>query len=382
MRVGIDASSVGFGGVLHHLIELLNHVEPSEYSITEIIVFGNTRVLSQLPKYPWLRTIDVPQLNGSFWSVTFWKLFRLGKLAHQHCDILFTVVANSPNFHPYVSICQNQLVFEPTLRALYGFTSSRLRLEILACLHKRSYQRADGTIFLTQFSRASAFKQINISADNTTVIPHGINTHFVHTHPVAEPLRKPQIRILYPSTIDLYKNQWVVAEAILKLHLLGYQVHLDVVGYIFSQQAYEQLQAVLKTNPSSSDIITYHGEVPYLTMKEFYERADIVVFASSCETFGMILLEAMAMKKAIACSNQSSLPETLQDAGLYFDPTQTDSLVEVLEALINQPMLRKELSEKAFVRASGYSWEKCAHQTFEFIRKTYLDYQAITTKKQ
>ena len=52
-----------------------------------------------------------------------------------------------------------------------------------------------------------------------------------------------------------------------------------------------------------------------------HKKSDIFVFASNSETFGITLLEAMSQAVPIVCSNQSSLPEVLQDGGLYFDPS-------------------------------------------------------------
>jgi len=72
-------------------------------------------------------------------------------------------------------------------------------------------------------------------------------------------------------------------------------------------------------------------------------QADLFVFASSCETFGISLLEAMAVGLPIACSNKSSLPETLQDGGEYFDPEDDQSIASAVKRLILDPVSRKKL---------------------------------------
>ena len=75
----------------------------------------------------------------------------------------------------------------------------------------------------------------------------------------------------------------------------------------------------------------------------------------------------------IACSNRSSLPETLQDGGVYFDPQDDRSIAEAIEALIADASLRQHLAARAKQLAEPYSWQKCAAQTWDYIAHIYQD---------
>ena len=73
----------------------------------------------------------------------------------------------------------------------------------------------------------------------------------------------------------------------------------------------------------------------------------------------------------IACSNRSSLPETLQDAGVYFDPQNDASIAEAIQLLIDDPSLRKTVAARAKQLSEPYSWETCASHTWNYISHTF-----------
>ena len=102
-------------------------------------------------------------------------------------------------------------------------------------------------------------------------------------------------------------------------------------------------------------------------------EADLFVFASSCETFGIALLEAMAVGIPIACSSRSSLPETLKDAGEYFDPYDSQSIGLAIRQLTDDPSRRTQLAKRAKELAASYSWSRCARETWQFVMQTYRD---------
>ena len=91
------------------------------------------------------------------------------------------------------------------------------------------------------------------------------------------------------------------------------------------------------------------------------------MFASSCETFGQIVTEAMACGLPIACSNRAAMPELLGDAGVYFDPENPHDIACALLELINSPLRREQAARAAFEQARHYSWETCADDTFAFL---------------
>jgi glycosyltransferase involved in cell wall biosynthesis len=99
-------------------------------------------------------------------------------------------------------------------------------------------------------------------------------------------------------------------------------------------------------------------DIPYI-----YNGADVFVFPSKCEGFGIPLLQAMACGTPIAASNVTAIPEVVGEAALQFDPRYVLSITEALEQVLENKDLRDKLISSGFERIKDYSWEKTARET-------------------
>ena len=93
--------------------------------------------------------------------------------------------------------------------------------------------------------------------------------------------------------------------------------------------------------------------------------ADVFVYPSLYEGFGLPVLEAMARGVPVACSDASSLPEVAGDAALLFDPRDQRAIAEALTRLLEDPALRERLRAAGLARAREFSWERAARLTLE-----------------
>jgi glycosyltransferase involved in cell wall biosynthesis len=177
------------------------------------------------------------------------------------------------------------------------------------------------------------------------------------------------MRLLYVSTVDLYKHQWHVVEAVAELRAKGYPVVLDLVGHSHKNAA-KRLSSVLDKLDAHS-YCNYRGPVSHPELQRIYKESDLKVFASSCENMPNILLEAMAAGLPIACSKLGPMPAILGDAGAYFDPDAPAEIAAALTQLIDSPELRTKYAQAAFARVRHYSWVRCANETFAFLARSY-----------
>ncbi|MBZ5594534.1 MAG: glycosyltransferase family 4 protein [Acidobacteriia bacterium] len=107
------------------------------------------------------------------------------------------------------------------------------------------------------------------------------------------------------------------------------------------------------------------GYVPAEALGGWYARASVFAFPSLDEGFGMPVLEAMAAGVPVMASNRAALPEVCGDAALLVDPEDVAGLAAALERLMRDQALREELMARGVDRASRFSWEKAAAQTWE-----------------
>jgi glycosyltransferase involved in cell wall biosynthesis len=364
MVLGIEASNIVAGGGITHLKELLIHAQPASHGFTQVIVWSASTTLDQLPDQPWLIKKTHPWLNRSLLFRVLWLTFIFPQEARGSIDILFSPGSNAVHFSPQVSMCQNLLPFDDKESKLYGFSWMRIRLLILRYSQTRAFNRAQGIIVLTKSNIHYLSKKNVTTAKKYVVIPHGINPLFYH-EPSFNNMNDP-IKLLYISIVDVYKHQWNVVEAVYSLLERGYRVELTLVGGQYTS-AFKRLETSIKVHPEYADRITYVPTVSYDQLATVYQAADIFVFASSCETFSLVLLEAMASGLPIACSDRDTLKDTLGDAGVYFDPYSSESIEKAIIKLIEDKVVREESSRSAYKKALSYSWSVCSDQTFNYL---------------
>jgi glycosyltransferase involved in cell wall biosynthesis len=251
-------------------------------------------------------------------------------------------------------------------------SARRIKLELLRFAQRSSFWRAEGLIFLSEYARATVLKSVHRRYPNTAVIPHGIEDRFRAAPRVQLPLeaysREKPFQVLYVSSVDMYKHQWVVAEAIGKLRRAGLPVAVDFVGPTYKTAA-ERLHAQMDLVDPVGQFLRYRGAVPYEDLPRLYHGADAFAFASTCENLPNILLEAMASGLPIACSSKPPMPAILGNAGVYFDAEDSESIANAIGALVQSPGQRAAMAERAFSKANAYDWNRCAAATFEFLRR-------------
>ena len=372
MRLGIDAFNLRLGGGVTHLVELLRVAVPSDYGFDKVIVWSGRKTLSLIEDRNWLVKNNQDSLDKSLIYRFFWHRFRLSEQARSAgCNILFVPGGSfEGDFRPFVTMCRNLLPFEWNELRRYGFSWTTLRLLLLYIIQARTFRRADGLIFLTQYARNMVTRKIKNITDKSVLIPHGVNKFF--THPPRQQIPISQysfafpFRILYVSIVDVYKHQWHVAEAVGRLRKNGFPIALDLLGPAY-EPALGRLRNTLNNVDPTGEFVQYLGPVSYEELPMKYTRADLCLFASSCENMPNILLEGMASGLPIVCSNRGPMPDVLGDTSLYFDPENPDDIARAIQELLQSPMLRFKSAQASFERARIYSWKRCAHDTFMFL---------------
>ena len=383
IKVGIDAANLRGGGGLTHLVELLRATEPEEMGIEGVVVWGGTATLNLIDDRPWIKKCFIPELDRGLLYRTIWQRFSLSKIVqNEGCDILFVPGGSyAGSFRPIVTMSRNLLPFETPELMRYGLTFLAIKLLILRFTQSYSYKHAQGVIFLTNYAFQVVSNCTGKIKGLTRVIPHGLNTRFCNPPKLQLPITEYDFenpyRIIYVSTIDQYKHQWHVIEAIDLLRKSGMPIALDLIGSYYPP-ALKRLKASIARYDPQSTWVNYLGLVPFNELHQHYLRADLGLFASSCENMPNILLETMASGLPIASSSRGPMPEILGSTGIYFDPEQPVDIARALSTLINSPNLRAELSKTSYDCAIEFSWHLCARKTYQFIIDVTQRYKGTT----
>ncbi|MHC4872180.1 MAG: glycosyltransferase family 4 protein [Planctomycetota bacterium] len=373
--LGIDASNIISGGGLTHLQMLLEHSNPEDFGFTKVIIWSNQETLDKLPNREWLMKVNPPILNHSMPFRFFWQQFILPFCIKElDCDMLFSPGGTLPLYVPVksVAIQQNLLIFEKEEADRYDPASlMRLRIKFLNFMQKMSLQKANGVIFLTQYAKKTIISQLSKFSARSRIIAHGIEKRFFADSPkVSHEMDKKKIKLLYVSTVDVYKHHNEVAAAVDKLIHDDINLEIDFIGGAY-QPSLESFNRKLDKYDFGRKHMRYHGALPFEELHKMYKDADIFVFASSCENLPIILLEAMAAGMPIACSKKGPMPEVLQDCGFYFDCENHNSIAESIKYIVDNPVEAEFKCKKSMQLAAEYKWEKCAKETLEFLEECF-----------
>ncbi len=351
---------------MNHLVGIMENGNPQDFGIEEVHVWLPAELSFKLPQKPWLHLHTPIELSKSLGRQVAWQLRSFHhEIRVAKCGILLKTDAGSvAKFRPSVTMSRDMLSFEDGEMRRYGFSLARLRLELLKHVQAASLRRSDGSVFLTTYAR-DVIQKFTGRLENVAVIPHGIGAdykNYVHNRPF---LSKGPIECVYVSNEAPYKHQWNVVKAIENLRKLGIPVRLTLIGIEPDPTSRTSIQ-IRESDPNG----VFVSQLAKLSAKEIiaeFKSKDIFVFASSCENMPNTLLEGMACGLPIACSSRGPMPSILQDAGVYFDPENVESIGIAIQSLIDNPNLRDQVSKTSLEYSRQFSWSRCAAETFGFV---------------
>ena len=120
--------------------------------------------------------------------------------------------------------------------------------------------------------------------------------------------------------------------------------------------------------------VVFVGSLPEQDLILLYNRAELFVFPSLYEGFGLPILEAMACGTPVATSNRSSLPEVAGGAAMLFDPYDTDDIKKIMQRVLGSKALQTELIGRGLQRRQDFSWRKTAEETAAVYEKTLKNF--------
>ena len=229
-----------------------------------------------------------------------------------------------------------------------------------------SIKRSDKIITISEFSKQELIKYYGVKPEKITITLLAYNKAFRKIHEVSllKPFReKYNLHDKYLLAIggSEYRKNMKRLIHVYQKHFSG-TYKLIVIGGKWRD-------ADLPGKYASDNNIRFLTNIPEEDLIAIYNMAEVFVFPSFYEGFGIPVLEGMACGVPVVTSNVSSMPEVGGDAAVYFDPYNEEDMAEKIGRVLQDELLRKTMIAKGLERVKEYSWEKCAAETLRVYRE-------------
>ena len=236
-----------------------------------------------------------------------------------------------------------------------------------------SCKRSDAIVTISENSKRELMGYLGIPEEKIHIISPGVDQSVYR--PVSsgdkDKIRRkyglPEKYLLYLGTIEPRKNIPVLIHAFHQFSRKDRQGYQLVIagkkGWMF-QEVFDLVKRL-----ELEDRVIFPGYVAEADKPCLYAGADVFLFPSLYEGFGMPPLEAMACGVPVITSNTSSLPEVVGDAGIQADPGDIDAICSAMLHLTSDPEARAAMKEKGLQRAKAFSWEDSVKKLLSVYEK-------------
>lgn len=247
------------------------------------------------------------------------------------------------------------------------FASSFPNADKTAGYKAKAAERADHVICVSESTRRDAIDILGLPPEKITVVHHGFalmgaggaDAVGEATQAITRPF------LLYVGHRGGYKNFLRLLGAYAGSKALVESFNLVCFGGGPLQE--DELQAIHCLGLPAGKVSQLTGSDELLS--SLYSRASAFVYPSLYEGFGIPPLEAMAHDCPVICSQTSSIPEVVGNAGEYFDPGDVESIRGGIERVMSSETLRNALTLNGRERLKQFSWDRCAAETYDIYKK-------------
>jgi len=238
-----------------------------------------------------------------------------------------------------------------------------------------SARRARRVIAISESTKRDVVHLLGVPEDRVDVIYCGVDDVF-RPLPAAQVARfrreraLPDRFILFLGTLEPRKNVQTLVRAYSQWQKADPEVPKLVVaggkGWY-----YDQIFADVERFGLAGDVM-FPGYVAQDELPVWYNAADLFVYPSRFEGFGLPVLEAMACGTPVVTTYSASLPEVAGDAAILVSPDDEAQLIEAMRRVLSDSALRQEMIDRGQAHAATFSWEQAARQTVDTYERALV----------
>ena len=368
MRIAFDGTTLrpGRTGVGYYTEHLLHHLA-AQAGDDQIVVISNRPVDTTRPLLPNVR------LATSSWRIprmVWMQTLAPRMLRHERVDVAHFTNGMVPLASPVptvVTIHDMSLTLYPRYHPARRVLLNRPLVDVAA-------RRADAIITVSLSAKRDIVRLYGMPPERVHVVHEAAAPSF---RPVHDSIERERVRrryglpdrfILYVGTIEPRKNLPKLIEGFAKRRRSGDLPHQLVCAGPYGwlsrdiEDRIERLQV--------EDAIRFTGYVPFEDLPALYSLAEMFVFPSLYEGFGLPVIEAMACGTPVVTGHVAALSEVAGGAVEHVDRLDAESLGDAMVSLARSRERRENLSALGLQRSHAFSWDRAARETLEVYRQT------------
>jgi len=361
MRVAIEAlflleQKTGIGWYVENLYRNLCLVDKrNDYILYSTDDFKLGRVRLPQPKRKTIRkALYITWLNS-----VFPKMVQQQRIDVLHCPNSVSPILTKPSKLVVTRHDMTAWIFPEVVPSLYA--------KVIRTLSKMSLERADMIIVPSYSSKHDMISILDIMPEKIAVTHLAADERFCvindekYLQRVRRKYRLPDRYILFVGALTKRKNLVMLLKAFAMLRN-NQDLQLVLVGK--PGWGYKEIVDVLNEKDLEG-AVHLPGYVEDYDLPAVYNLAEVFVFPSLYEGFGIPLVEAMACGVPVIASNCSSIPEVTGDAAVLIPPNDEYLWAEKIEQLVHDDELKQQLSQRGIERARSFSWKRTAEMTIQ-----------------
>ncbi|MCX6732672.1 MAG: glycosyltransferase family 1 protein [Candidatus Roizmanbacteria bacterium] len=363
--IGIDgneANVIHKVGVSVYTHNLLKYFHSQATEDLQFIVYLRNNPSEELPKETEHFKYKVVW-GPTLWSQLFLPLHLwIYKFLGNYLDVFFSPAHYIPRFCPFKTI-----VTIHDLSYLY-FPTEFLKKDLFQLKNWTEYalKNSQQIIAVSKTTKKDIIHEYSIPDEKISVIYNGYTNPIHDSDSHKQKLSYPYF--LYIGTVQPRKNLNVLITAFAEFYKTHKEFKLIIAGK--KGWLYESIFKLVEELGMKQTIL-FPGFVSEEEKDRLYKKAAAFILPSLYEGFGIPLLEAMAHECPVISSFSSSLPEIGGEACLYFDPKNSDDLVEKMNSIITNKELVKKLSLLGKKRIEIFSWEETGKNTLHILQSIH-----------
>jgi len=366
MKIAIDIRRIqdfGIGTYIRNLVKTLAFRDREN----SYLLLGNERTALALCEFPdnfVIRDWDAPSDS--------WRThLRLHQILQDHAvDLLHIPYLRTASLVP----CRYLITVHDIADFLYASGKGGVRGNLRWRMTRRALLRARHILAVSLATKRDLENLFQVPSGQITVVENAIDERFTQITPLEERrlvLERYQVNdpfLLYVGSAKPQKNlpRLVEAFAVLKGELREHpdygRLRLLIIGDELSEHS-DLRRAVIRTRMQNE--VRFLGFVPVETLRVFYQSAEVFVFPSLHEGFGLPPLEAMAQGTPVVTSNVSSMPEVVGEAAVLVHPENVFDIARGISQVLLDHDLRQKLREKGRLQMERFSWERSVSRVLD-----------------